>query len=404
MSDLGATSIPGAIVGTDSAVSSSFAAPIVEVVMGSDAEAKTAPAAPRESTAAKLSAILARGSKEAAPATDPPAEEPAGDEPPAEPEAKPDDAPKEDAPPEEPKDDAKPDAAALAVHAAELEAAKNEAALLRAQLQRTDPVTEDDRLAYVDKPIDALRAFIAARLGVKPDAKDVDGELAFLRQELTIDAIGADTLGDDRKLQRSQEHTDRRWRLGQQLQAASKETSRARDERNAIVRVVSTVIDATRADHPYLALADLDGHNPADVALDLWVTAVQQGRVKVLPDDAANAREATRLANDFYRHRADRIAKIRPADTSPAPATAPTKASAPAVATGAPKQAPSKAPAPKAGSATPTTLSARQAAAAPSAKAASTAQPREIVDPHDPAKRAAKLAAAAARLDQQRQA
>ena len=38
MSDLGATSIPGAIVGTDAAVASSFSAPIVEVVMGSDAE------------------------------------------------------------------------------------------------------------------------------------------------------------------------------------------------------------------------------------------------------------------------------------------------------------------------------------------------------------------------------
>lgn len=399
MSDLGATSVPGAIVGTDAAVASSFSAPIVEVVMGSDAEARTAATAPRIATGDRLASILARGKEgDAKPAEPKPDESPpdeaAPEDPPADGEAKP------DAPPEDrPADEAKPDPAAAAVHAAELEAARAEAVLLRRQLESTGTVTDDDRLGYVDKPLDAVRGFIAARLGVKPDAKEVADELAFLRQELLIDAIGADTLADDRKLQRSQEHTDRRWRLGQQLQAASKETQRATEQRTAAVRLVSSVIDATKADHPYLQLATAFGEDPAQVALDLWVSEVQAGRIKPTGDDAATAREALRLANQFYQHRADRIAKIRPVDTSQAPATTPTKASAPAGQPGQLKQTPSKAPA-KAASAPPPTLSARQAAAPPSAKAPSDGSPRVIVDPHDPANRAARIAAVIAKRQQ----
>ncbi len=399
MSDLGATSVPGAIVGTDAAVASSFSAPIVEVVMGSDAEARTAATAPRIATGDRLASILARGKEgDAKPAEPKPDESPpdeaAPEDPPADGEAKP------DAPPEDrPADEAKPDPAAAAVHAAELEAARAEAVLLRRQLESTGTVTDDDRLGYVDKPLDAVRGFIAARLGMKPDAKEVADELAFLRQELLIDAIGADTLADDRKLQRSQEHTDRRWRLGQQLQAASKETQRATEQRTAAVRLVSSVIDATKADHPYLQLATAFGEDPAQVALDLWVSEVQAGRIKPTGDDAATAREALRLANQFYQHRADRITKIRPVDTSQAPATTPTKASASAGQPGQLKQTPSKAPAPKAASAPPPTLSARQAAAPPSAKAPSDG-PRVIVDPHDPANRAARIAAAIAKRQQ----
>lgn len=390
MSDLGATSVPGAIVGTDAAVASSFSAPIVEVVMGSDAEARTAATAPRIATGDRLASILARGKE-----GDAKSAEPKPDEPP------PDEAAPDEAAPEEPPADgeAKPDPAAAAVHAAELEAARAEAVLLRRQLESTGTVTDDDRLGYVDKPLDAVRGFIAARLGVKPDAKEVADELAFLRQELLIDAIGADTLADDRKLQRSQEHTDRRWRLGQQLQAASKETQRATEQRTAAVRLVSSVIDATKAEHPYLQLATAFGEDPAQVALDLWVSEVQAGRIKPTGDDAATAREALRLANQFYQHRADRIAKIRPVDTSQAPATTPTKASAPAGQPGQLKQTPSKAPA-KAASAPPPTLSARQAAAPPSAKAPSDGSPRVIVDPHDPANRAARIAAAIAKRQQ----
>lgn len=404
MSDLGATSVPGAIVGTDAAVASSFSAPIVEVVMGSDAEARTAAAAPRIATGDKLSAILARGKEgDAKPAESKPAEaappEPTAEaapdgDPPTDGEAKPDEPPEE-----KPTDEAKPDPAAAAVHAAELEAARAEAVLLRRQLEAAGTVTDDDRLGYVDKPMDAVRGFIATRLGVKPDSKEVADELAFLRQELLIDAIGADTLADDRKLQRSQEHTDRRWRLGQQLQAASKETQRASEQRSAAVKLVSSVIDATKADHPYLQLAPAFGEDPAQVALDLWSTALNAGRIKDSGDDAANAREALRLANSFYQHRADRIAKIRPVDTSQAPATTPTKASAPAGQPGQLKQTPSKAPA-KAASAPPPTLSARQAAAPPSAKAPSDGSPRVIVDPHDPANRAARIAAALAKRQQ----
>lgn len=402
MSDLGATSIPGAIVGTDAAVASSFSAPIVEVVMGSDAEARTAAAAPRIATGDRLSAILARGQGgDAKPAetkpTEAPTDEAATEEPPADGEAKPDEPPPED----KPADEAKPDPAAAAVHTAELEAARAEAVLLRRQLEAVGTVTDDDRLGYVDKPLDSIRGFIAQRLGVKQDSKEVADELAFLRQELLIDAIGADTLADDRKLQRSQEHTDRRWRLGQQLQAASKETQRATEQRSAAVRLVSSVIDATKADHPYLQLATaLFGEDPAQVALDLWVSEVQAGRIKPTGDDAATAREALRLANQFYQHRADRIAKIWPVDTSQAPATTPTKASAPAGQPGQLKQTPSKAPAPKAASAPPPTLSARQAAAPPSAKAPSDGSPRVIVDPHDPANRAARIAAAIAKRQQ----
>lgn len=403
MSEIGATAIPGTIVGADSTSEAALTGPIVEVVMGGDLAPPPADAGPRLRSADRMASILAAKAKPAE--TPPPAADAPVEDAPPDAEAPPGDATEEaapdgDKPAEEPPPEVEPakvDPVADVVAAAELEATRGELAILRQRLGSAGAPSDDDRVAYVDKPLDALRSFVAQRLGLKPDAKEVADELAFLRQELTTEAIGVDVLGDDRKLQRSQEHTDRRWRLGQQIQAASKETARASEQRTAAVKLVSSVLDAAKADHPHLDYAAAFGEDAAQVALDLWVGEVKAGRIQPTGDDAAIAREALRLADKFYQHRADRIAKIRPVETSHAQATAPTKASASAGQPGQLKQPTSKAPAKPVS--TPSTLSARQAAAAPSAKAPSTAQPRVIVDPHSPAARAAKLAVFAAKLD-----
>lgn len=411
MSELGTQAIPGALVGTDAALATSLQSPIVEVVMGGDVGG-SAPThtVTREAIQSRAAAVIARMSaaKDSAPTgADTPANDPApaGDQPPGDGSAPPSGVTPSDAPPTDttdapPADDkppeAKPDPVESAAVAAELAQARAEAALLRSQLDRGGAPTSEQRAAYVADPIATIREAIASRLGVAAESKDVDDEIEFLRQELTFSAIGVENLEDARRLQRSQEHTDRRWRLGQKIQAASQETEQKTAPRKAALSLVSSAIDAAKADYPYLAMAEVDGVNAADVALDLWTAEVRAGRIKPGDTDADDARAALRLANDFFKHRADRIYKIRPVDIPTDTATAPANAAAVAKQPATASQQPSKAPPAKA-AVTPTTLSAKQAAAAPAAKPDDS--PRVIVDPHSPESRAARLAAAAKELD-----
>jgi hypothetical protein len=318
----------------------------------------------------------------AAPDDVPPA--PDAEPPPAE-EAKPEDAPPETEKPAEPA----PDSVSLAALRSELEAERSQAALLRARLSgEADDQPDEARTRWVADPVAALRAEIGRLIGKPVDSKEVGEELAFLQRELTVDTIGVDNLEQQTRHQRSQEHTDRRWRFDQHAQAASKETAAFTAKRADMLRTVSSAIEATAKEHPFLALAqDYDGLDPAKAVDYLWADALRTGRAKRGDSFEAELREALRLANDHYKTRYEKTSKRIPSldrkDTAPAPASAPAQASAPAAAPGAPKQPTSPAPA-KPGSASPGTLSAKQAAAAPSAKAPAPPPTGPIiVDPTD---------------------
>lgn len=240
-----------------------------------------------------------------------------------------------------------------------------------------------DRDAYIADPATAFRSWVAGVLGVKADDKIVDEEATHLQKELLLSAIGADTVPDAERWQRHQEHQGREKRLKQHAQDTSRETDgteRAIFDRNAAY--VSSVHKAAEKDYPFLALASELGQRPERVALALWLQAVQDGRAKPGADDAESAKEALRLGNEFFKGRAQHFAKLG-ADTAPTPANAPAQASAKAVDPGAPTQQASTAP-PKGGSASPTTLSAKQAAAAPRARVEPTRTSTTIViDPRD---------------------
>jgi hypothetical protein len=278
--------------------------------------------------------------------------------------------------------EAKPDPVELATLKAERDQTAAELALARARMAQLEGAvaSEDEQRAYIDDPVSSLRGDIARRLGVKPDHKEVDRELAYLQRELTIAQLGDESLPDDRKSQRTSERWERSERLKQTVRTASQETTQQRAQHEQVVGFVASTYEAAKAEFPHLALAAELGRNPAEDALVLWTAAVKAGRTQPR-GDVEDVKEALRLTNDFYKAKASRLSRHL---TAPAPATAPEKASTQEAAPGAPKQTTSTAPA-KAGSAPPKTLSAKQAAAAPAAKGAPAPQPNQpvVVDPRD---------------------
>lgn len=287
----------------------------------------------------------------------------------------------------EEKADAKPDPVALAAYKADLDAAHAELALARAKLERAGGVSDEDRTAYIERPVDTLRAVIAARLGVKPDAPEVKDELAHLQRELTIEMVGLDNLPDEQKHKRTTERYERSERLKQTVRTASQSTAAQAQQHQQVVGFVAQALESAREEFPFVGLAsELDRQPPAEVALTLWLAAVKAGKVAPGGDDAANVREALRLTNEHYKTRLAKLTARQPTTTAPAPAPAPA-ASPKGAAPGAPASTKSAAP-PKGGSATPRTLSARQAAAAPIAKVTpDTSKPASNapieVDPND---------------------
>lgn len=288
-------------------------------------------------------------------------------------------APEPKAEPEKP--EAKPDAVELASVRADLEAARAELALERAKGKRGKADTAD-RDTYTAKPMDWLRGAVAKHFGLKPDAPEVNAELAYLQQELTIDALGADTLDDSRKQQRITDRIERDYRLNQLGRAASEATTRETQQRQRVVDHVSSVLDGVKDEFPDLAFAQhLFGASPAEVAVDIWVEAAREGRVQVTGDDAKDLREALRLTNATIQNRLALLQRNQPSNTAPAPAPAPAQPPTTGTAPGAAAAQPSTAPGPKKpASASPRTLPTKIAAAAP----AVTADPAEKKKPEGP--------------------
>lgn len=364
--------------------------PVVEVIMDGSLRRESIAVPGRDPSSRGMGEALARRAAPApAAALEAPAEAVADVEPVGEPEsvedgsAEPSAEPDADAEPAETPDlEAKPaDPPPISpVPSVELEAARQEAHLLRArQSGVTHEREQSEREEYIANPSAAIRKWAARMAGVDPNAKDLDKEIDFLQRELTFALIGEQTLPDDQKWKRHEEHQGRAERLKQQAPTTTSEAQAAHG-----TAVVSSVLKGIETEFPFLALAtELDGVDPARAALEIWTEAVRAGRIVPSATDTESAREALRLANVHYQTRAERIFKFRPTATAPTSTPAPAQASAHVAAPGAPKQQPSTAPV-KAGSAPPTTLSAKQAAAAPRAKA----EPQDrnaalVIDPSD---------------------
>lgn len=363
----------GDIHGTDAALPNGR--PAVEIIMDGSMRRESNPVVGSEPTSTRLSAAMAR--RAPAPKVEAPVVEaqPVETQTPVVADASADGSvptPEEVAaaavaaqPVEEVKPEAAKDAAVPVVAPAdasgELVAARQEAAVLRAQLQGRDTSSlAEERAAYMADPLAAIRVYQARLFGLALDDKRLDGERDHLQSELTYAGIGVDTLPDDRKWQRHQEHEGRVKRL-QQL---APNTSPGTDAAAQALASVATELKAAEKDYPYLAYAaELDGIDPAQAALELWSAEYRAGRTKATTDAEARL-EALRLTNQHYRTRAERLHKLRPADTAPTPAPVPAQASTQAVVPGAQRQQSSTAPV-TTGSASPTTLSAKQAAAAP---------------------------------------
>lgn len=275
-----------------------------------------------------------------------------------------------------------PDVVALR---AEAESAKAEAAALRQLMQQAggQRVDEDDRRGYIADPLAHVRQHIGRLLGVAADHKLVDEELGAIQRELTYAAVGDSKIDNDLAAQRAREQSDRRWRIDQQAQAADRELALQRAQRDSGVKFVESLYEADKAKYVDATIgAKKVGRTPADVAFDLLPVFVQRGLLKVDGlTDAQIAQEALRLTNLSFKRDAD---EFRALLTAPAQTSAPAKASATGSKPGAPKPDQSKAPA-KPGTAPPRTLSAKQAAAAPIAKAAGQGPKKTIVeiDPND---------------------
>lgn len=375
----------GPVTGTDSAVR--VDRPPVEVIFDGSLRRESAEVPGRESSSSSLGAAIRARQAAAPPEAEfaPVVEEqpaPDGDATPgadaegtAAAAAK--DAPAAEAKPEPEKPAEKPPEPQGAV---ELDVARQEAAVLRSRLQARDTsAIATERAAYLANPVKAIREYQARLFGVRPDDKALDEEQSHLQSELTYAAIGADTLPDDRKWQRHQEHEGRVKRL-QQL--APPDTS-GNEQTAQVVAFVSSQIKGTEAEFPFLGLAaDLDGIDPAQAALEIWTAEVRAGRTKPGANDTESAREALRLANVHYQTRADRLKRYGSPTTAPPSTSAPAQASAQVAAPGAPQQQKPTTPA-KAGSASSTALSAKQAATAPRVKAEKPDDGRIVIDPSD---------------------
>jgi hypothetical protein len=382
MADVIAEPTGAVMSGTDAA--SPAGKPAVDIILdsrGGEASADVKAQVDAQPTLVKvLAKMRAKEAADEAAAEAPAPDAPPDDEQPeAEPEADPDAPVDPEAKPAEPVADT-PDVAELK---AQHEAARAETASLRQQLQSAQAAepSEDERLEYINDPIATVRRTIARTLRVAPDHKLVDEELASIQRELTIRAIGDTNLDKDRSAQRSLEQSERRWRLDQQARAADRETATHREKRSQAVRFIASLYEQTKAEYPALALAtDLDGRDPADVAMDVYLGALQSGQIKADARDDEAAREALRLTNRLYSTKAD---KLRRHVTAPAQVPAPAQASATDSKPGAPP-----APSPPVAKATPAprTLSARQAAAAPVANKQPGQNPRRTIieiDPND---------------------
>lgn len=312
------------------------------------AKGKPAAPAPEASTDATATEV------DAAPA------EPAPEDAPVDAAAEPaDEAPVED----QPADPPAPPAPAF-----ELEQARMELAETRRQLADLEQGrTRADFEGYFEKPVDALKSWVANTLGVKPDDPMVREELQSLYTELTADSLSGQDVPEQYKATLRDDRADRRIRLDSLSRQAAKRAQQSSAQEERARKTALAVYDSVKTQHPAVApLAELAFRRPVDeVIVSFLQEGVRTGQITgwETKSDGELFTEAIRLANQslttWAKNIGSQLATLIPASAPAAPGpSTPQKLEK--------TTAPSQAPAPKPTNAPPRTLPAAKAGAAPS--------------------------------------
>lgn len=214
---------------------------------------------------------------------------------------------------------------------------------------------DEERLAWLEKPVDWLRAETARRMGVKPDSEDVEKALAHLQWELTLDRMGVakEALPKDIQERNDTEHVKRREALTRTARGAVEAAKAQGEGRAAVHKMVMDRLAASADKFPHAAdgaLVNLGGVSAAEAAIYLWGEAVKRGEVQNTGDDAKDIPEALRLYDKFCK---TQLGKTKLQNATPSPAITPAASKEAATGNKAAK---------------PPTVSAKDAAAAPAAK------------------------------------
>lgn len=215
----------------------------------------------------------------------------------------------------------------------------------------TGELSEEDRTAWIEKPSDWIRGEVARRMGVRPDDPSVGKALAHFQWALTVDLLGGE-LPKDIQERNDTEHKSRREELARAARSAQEAAGAQASGRAAVHQAISNHLAASGDKYPHAAAgAELNagGVSAAEAAIYLWGEAVKRGEVKNTGDDAKDIPEALRLYDKFCK---TLLGKARLQNATPPPALTP--AASKEAATGTKGK--------------PPTLSAKDAAAAPTAK------------------------------------
>ncbi len=241
-------------------------------------------------------------------------------------------------------------AASLPPEVAQIQA---DLALARAQIDTLSAgdLPDEERTAWIDKPVDWIRGLVAQRLGVAADDPKVAQALGHFQWELTLDSLGVENLPKDLKERNDTEHAQRRKALAETARVAQGAAKTAREGREADRQFIGKAFDAAPDKYPHAAIGAevrLGGMNGGDAAVYLWKQALEAGTIKNAGSPEANAHEALRLYNEFCK---TKLGKYPAKNATPSPASTP--AASKEAATGARKA---------------TTVTSKQAASAPAAK------------------------------------
>lgn len=210
---------------------------------------------------------------------------------------------------------------------------------------------EEERTAWIEKPTDWIRAEVARRMGVPATDPAVGKALAHFQWALTVDLLGGE-LPKDIQERNDTEHKSRREELARTARSAQEAAGAQASGRAAVHRLVTDQLTASGDKYPHAAAGAelvLGGVPAAEAAIYLWGEAVKRGEVKNTGDDAKDIPEALRLYDKFCK---TMLGKARLQNATPPPAITP--AASKEAATGTKGK--------------PPTLSAKDAAAAPTAK------------------------------------
>ena len=230
----------------------------------------------------------------------------------------------------------------IAKHEADLEAA-------RKQSNETESARykrlEEAENTYVRNPVAAIKAQLAAVLGVEPDSEDVKRELADLYIDLTSELTGA-SLDPAHQAKRTSDLTRREWdrttkrrEAGEKKQAEAVTPNEPGDPLKQAVEFIAAPFKSIADKFPHLMdfAQEFDRTDPAEVVADILLKGLKRGDFSSDDDTDKAVERAAKLADDHYKRRFEAIqgkaAKRKPSTATPGvtatkqdtPAAEPTK-------------------------------------------------------------------------------